>query len=341
MWDIFVFAFNAVMPIILLILLGYLLKRKGFLKPEFLKNGNAFVFKVCLPLLLFMNVYSIDSLSSIDWSVVIYSEIALLVIFILGIILVKFTIPDKRQKGVILQCVFRSNYAIIGLSLAMSLGGEAGSQVAALLSAFSIPTFNVLAIIALTMYTNEGENQSFLSQLKSTLIKICKNPLIIGVVCGLVALGIRGIITSTNDGVLVFSLKENIPFLYTSIKNISSIASPLALIILGGMFDFSLVKGMFKQIVIGVSARVLVVPAITIGCAILLSKYTSYFNFDVTVYPAFIALFGSPVAVSSAIMAEQMDNDGALATQLVVWTSILSIVTIFLFVIVLRSMGLI
>ena len=343
LWDVFVFAFNAIMPIILLIVVGYILKRIGFLKEEFLKMGNKFVFNVCLPCLLFINVYSIGSFSEIDWSVVIYSEIIIIVFFLIGMLFVKLFVKDPKQKGVILQCVFRSNYAIIGISLAQSLGGDAGLKIAAILSAFSIPTFNILAVLALSMY-NDGK-----ADFKNVLINIAKNPLIIGVVVGLVFLGIRALIPYEDiiDPITLevtrnykFTLKDNLPFLYKSVENISKIASPFALIVLGGLFNFSTVKGMIKEIIYGTSARILVVPAVGIFAAVLLSKYTSLINFDKTVYPALIALFGSPVAVSSAIMAQNMDNDGELAGQLVVWTSLFSIITIFVFVVILRSIGL-
>ncbi|MGN1154712.1 MAG: AEC family transporter, partial [Agathobacter sp.] len=114
---------------------------------------------------------------------------------------------------------------------------------------------------------------------------------------------------------------------------LSKISSPLALIILGGQFDFAAVKELRKQIAIGTLARVVIVPTIAIGLAITLSTFTSLIDFSAEVYPAFIALFGTPVAVSSAIMAQEMDNDGTLAGQLVVWTSIASIFTIFFFVV--------
>lgn len=336
--DVFMFAVNAVMPIILLILLGFFLKKIGFLKEDFLKKANTFVFKVCLPCLLFINVYQIESFETIDWTVVLYSEIAIIVIFLLGMILVKFTVKDNKKKGVILQCVFRSNFAIIGLPLAESLGGATGRGVAAVLSAFSIPTFNILAVIALSIYVKEeGEKINF----KDVLKKIVTNPLIIGVVLGLIVLGIRSLIP-VHDGVLSFSFSTNTytKFLYKSIENISKIGSPFALIILGGLFNFNAVKGMLKEILIGTLSRIVVVPFAVIAIAIVLSKTTSFFNFDQTIYPSLIALFGSPVAVSSAIMAESMDNDGELAGQLVVWTSIGSIVTIFLSVVILRGMGL-
>ena len=333
----FMCAFNGVFPIILLIVLGYFLKRKGFFSDEFLNKGNSFVFKVCLPCLLFINVYAIESFSEIDWKVVIYSELALLLFFSIGILIVKLFIEEDKQKGVVLQCIVRSNYAIIGIPLAAAFGGEAGEQVAAILGAFSIPTLNVFAVLALSVFIKkDGEKIS----LKSTIIKICKNPLIIGVVLGLLVIGIRSLIPTNELGELAFSLERDLPFIYKAIKNISSIASPLALFILGGKFSFNAVKGMLKQISIGVLARIVVVPATAIFLAVILDK-TNVFMFDnpQAVFPAFIALFGSPVAVSSAIMAQDMDNDGVLAGQLVVWTSVFSILTIVILVTTLGMLG--
>ena len=334
MLDVFMFAINAILPIIILIALGYLLKKYNFLTDEFLKVGNKFVFKVGLLCLLFINVYSIESFSEIDWSIVIFSVSCIFLIFGLGMLYVKFFIPENKQKGVVLQCLFRSNYAIIGLPLAASLGGDKGLEVAAILSAFSIPTFNILAVLALSMYS-DGK-----ADYKKVLLNICKNPLIIGVVAGLISLGIRSLIPLNENGQLVFSFSRDLKFLYKSIENISKIASPLALIVLGGTFNFSQTKGMLKQVISGTVGRTVLVPLITISAAVLLSKYTTVVNFDKSVYPALIALFASPVAVSSAIMAAQMDNDKELAGQYVVWTSLVSIITIFIIVVILRTVGL-
>lgn len=75
------------------------------------------------------------------------------------------------------------------------------------------------------------------------------------------------------------------------------------------------------------------------GMAIILSKYVNIINIDNTAFPALIALSGSPVAVSSAIMAQEMENDGVLAGQLVVWTSVMSIFTLFIIIAILRGLG--
>ncbi len=336
--DILITAVNAVMPIILVILLGYGLKRNGFLSKEFLKNGNKLMFNICLPCMLFINVYEIESFSSIQWDIVIYCVVMLLVIFVLGLATTIATTKIPERRGVILQCTFRSNFAIIGLSLAAALGGDEAMAVAAIVSAFTVPAFNILAVVALSMFlSNSGSEKN---SIRGVLINIAKNPLIIGVVLGLLCLGIRAA-QELVFGEVVFRLDTHTKFFYKAVNNLAVIASPLALLVLGGQFEFSAVRGMLKDIVVGTLWRLIIAPALGIGCAIWLSKSTGLLHCGVNEYPALVAMFGSPVAVSSAIMAGAMKNDEQLATQLVVWTSLLSIVTIFVTVCLLMWMGLI
>ncbi|MGN1104171.1 MAG: AEC family transporter [Candidatus Coproplasma sp.] len=346
---------NAVVPIILLILLGYLLKHFKFLNANFIKLGNKFVFKVCLPCMLFINIYdSMKSFADINWTVAIYAVVMIVVIFGLGLLTAILTTKDNKRRGVILQCTFRSNFAIIGLTLVERLGGD--TAIAGIVSAFSIPVFNILAVIALSIFTNGEETVEATvnadgtevinkpakkHSVKNILLNIIKNPLIIGVVVGLVFVGIREIevaICGVPAEELPFRFDTQLKFLYTAVKDLKAIASPLALIVLGGQFEFSAVKGMTKEIVVATAWRVLLAPLLGIGVAILLDLFTPI-TFGAEVYPTMIALFGTPVAVSSAIMAGEMKNDEQLATQLVVWTSIASILTIFVIVFVLMSFG--
>ena len=377
MLDVLLTSINAVFPIILLILLGYLLKRFKFLNDNFIKIGNKFVFKVCLPCMLCINIYdNMQSFADIRWDVVIYSTVVILIIFGLGLLTAILITKQQNRRGVILQCAFRSNFAIIGLTLVGRLGGD--EALGGIISAFSIPVFNILAVVALSIFTEKEQSalgrealknpaptameeeassspgvkaSKSKNSIKSILLNIVKNPLIIGVAVGLVLVGVReieracGWIRLIEDGgvtkeVVAFRLSAELKFLYTAIKDLKAIASPLALIVLGGQFEFSAVKGMTKEIIAGTIWRIVVAPLIGIGVAILLSNYTDLFTFDSTVYPTLIALFGTPVAVSSAIMAGEMKNDEQLATQLVVWTSIGSIITIFVIVFALMSFGL-
>lgn len=330
-------AVNAVAPIVLLILLGYILKQKGFLNDSFLKTGNALVFKVCLPCMLFVNVYGIQGMNQVPWGTVIYCLCAILVLFLVGLGIAVLGTKDLDRRGVLWQCVFRSNYAIIGLPLTAALGGETASSVSAIVATLAIPAFNICAVIALSVFKKDGAGKK--PGVKSVLLGIIKNPLIIGVLLGLVCLGIRALQVSL-FGEVVFALNRELKFAYDVAEKLKALTTPLALIVLGGQFQFSVVKGMLKEIVLGTVSRIVLAPVLCIGGAVLLSM-TGLIDCGPDTVPAMLCLFGTPVAVSSAVMASQMGGDEQLATQLVVWTSIGSIFSTFALVCALMYMGLI
>ena len=339
-FDNLAFTCNAILPIILLILLGYILKRIKLLPDGFWKMANKLCFKICLPAMLFINIYNVSNISGIleQWRIVLFSVIAILVIFMLGLLYVIFFVKDDKQKGVILQCVFRSNFAIVGISLSESLsqGKSEPVALAAVISAISIPLFNVLAIISLSLFIKDGNKKV---SVKSIIKKIVTNPLIIGVFLGIIFLGIRALLTIGRDTPL-FTIKDNVPFLYTTINNLKLMASPLALLALGGDFKFSAISRLKNQIIAGTLGRVVITPLICLVVAYFLNRNGSFFGMDNAIcFPALISLFGTPVAVSSAPMSAEMNNDEELAGQLVVWTSICSAFTLFLIIFICSSIG--
>lgn len=333
---ILITAVNALFPLIITIMLGYNLKCKGFLTEEFLKVGNKLVFNVCLPVMLFVNVYDIAGFAAINWDIVLYACAALALVFVLGLVITVLSTPVPERRGVIWQCTFRSNFAIIGLPLAGALGGEEAVAVASIVSSFTVPLFNIMSVIALSVFMGGSNGKA---SVRKIILNIVKNPLIIGVTLGLICLGIREMQNAV-FGRLMFSLQRDTAFIYKTLTNLKSIASPFALIVLGGQFEFSAVKGLLKEIIVGTVSRIVIAPLIGIGCAILVTAYTDWLVCGVNEYPALIAMFGSPVAVSSAVMAGNMGSDEQLATQLVVWTSIVSVITIFAEVCILIAMGL-
>lgn len=330
-------ALNAVMPIILTILLGYILRQKGFLSADFLQVGNKLVFKLMLPCMLFCNVYSIGSLADIQWDVTVYALAAIVLIFCLGFVTALTVTPVAQRRGVVLQCCFRSNFAIIGMPLAAALGGQESEGMAALLSAVSIPLFNILAVIALTVFV--GKKESFGKSVANILRGIVTNPLIIAVALGLVCLALRWGQAEV-FGQVRWTIKEDLAFVYSTLNTLKNGTTPLALIVLGGQFVFSAVKELKKEIIVATLWRVVIAPVVGIGGAVLLS-FAGLLQCQPAHYPALVALFGSPVAVSSAIMAKGMGGDEQLATQLVVWTTLCSGLTVFLLVCGLMAMGLI
>lgn len=330
-------AFNAVFPVVLMTLLGYVLQRIGFLSKEFIRVGSKFSFKVLMPCLLFVNVYNIESFASIRWDVVIYCSIILVIIFFLGLLSAILTTKIPERRGVVLQATFRSNMAIMGLSLASVLGGPEAIATSSIVSAFTLPVMNVLAVIALTIFVKPDDTNRV--SVGSILMGILKNPIIDGILVGMFFLLLRAL-QIRFFGRVVFALNDQLKCVYTALTNVKSMTSPFALMILGAQFDFSASKGMLREIIVGSVWRIILAPLLAIGTAVLLSNHIGILNFGVNEYPALLALFGTPAAVSSAIMAGQMKNDQQLGTQLVVWTSLCSIPTMFLLVCIMMAAGL-
>ena len=343
MFSTLAFAFNAVAPLVCLIFLGFIFRRIGLFTEEFVSKGYSFCFRIALPALLFCNVYSIESVGKINFRSVLYTLLVVFATFAIGVALSLLLVKDRKRRGVVTQCFFRSNCAVLGLALTESLGGVSALQCVSVLTAFSIPLFNILAVISLTVFLEgEEERERGFSprDLGRILYKIVTNPLIIGVCLGLLCLVFRSFIPTNDGGEKIFLLSRELPVLYTVVENISRIASPMMLLLLGAQFSFSAGKTMRREIAIGVIGRVLLSPVLAFGGAYLLN-YLGVISVGSAEYASFFAIFASPVAVSSAIMAREMENDGDLAAQLVVYTSIASGFTIFLFSVFFRAVGLI
>ena len=334
---ILITAVNAVLPIVLLIVLGYFLRSKGMINDSFIKMGNTLVFKICLPCMLFISVYEIAAMEAVQWDMAIYCVIAIVVLFALGGAVAVVTTKDSRRRGVIWQCCFRSNFAIIGIPLAVSLGAGEADAFGAIIAALAVPIFNMFAVIALSVFTEDASGHR--PSIKRIVLDIVKNPLIIGVVLGMLCLGLRAM-QRNFFGEAVFTLKQDLKFVYSVMEKLKAMTTPLALVVLGGQFKFSVVKGMFREIAVATVFRIVAAPLLCIGAAVLLAKTTGIISCGADTMPSLIALFGSPVAVSSAVMASQMGGDEQLAAQLVVWTCVGSIFTIFVQVCVLMAAGL-
>ena len=177
-----IFAVNSVLPIILMIAVGYFMKSIDLIKPDMAVRLNTLVFRVFLPIMLFLNVYKIENFNEIDFSFVLYAVGITVLLFAIGIPVMHVLFKENRQRSVMLQGIFRANYALVGIPLAESLFGSEGSIMASLLSAFIVPIFNILAVICLTIYSVGDKKPSISGVLKG----IAKNPLIQGIFCGFI-----------------------------------------------------------------------------------------------------------------------------------------------------------
>ena len=247
--------------------------------------------------------------------------------FTLSIPVICALTPDNSRRGVLLQVTFRSNYALIGIALATELfpDGGIGAAVATLLSAFIIPIFNILAVICLTVFSSSHESPS----IKKVLLGIIKNPLIIGVLLGAVMLGAKLVLRSNG---ISFALEDITP-VWKTLNYLSTMATPIALVALGAQFEFSAIAGMKRELIFGVAMRGIIIPALALTAAYLLG------TFNGPHFATFVAVFCTPIAVSSVPMAQEMGADTSLAGQLVVWTTIFSAITIFATSFILKELG--
>lgn len=319
----FLFSINAVLPIILMVLIGYLLKRLGLLPKAVATQMNKIVFRVLIPVMLMMNMYKIDLSMRFQFNYILFGVGLLLGLFAILLYPICILTPEKNQRGVMLQTIFRSNYALIGIPLATALCGDSGAILATVMGAVMIPIFNVLAVFCLTLFSSAKADY------KKILIGILKNPLILGVAVGGVLLLLRLLFERTG---ITLRLTDVTP-VYKILSDLSAMSTPLALLCLGANFEFSAIPALKRQIILGVSLRNVLVPLIGIGGALLLGCFESAH------FAVFIALFATPLAVSTVPMTQEMDGDHALAGQVLVFSTIFSTLSIFLCTYILRLIG--
>ena len=308
----FFLAFSVVCPLFLMMALGYGLRKIGMFTEDLLRQLNRLCFQVFLPLIVFVNVYNSDFSTDFKPGLVGFAVAGVVVIFAALLFIVPRFEKDDTRRSVLIQGMFRSNYVLFGLPIAKSLFGDANTSTTAVLIAFVVPLFNVLAVCALEIFRNGTID------LKSVLTDIITNPLILGALAAFffIATGIR----------LPIILEQ-------TIGDIASIATPLALIVLGGSFAFSSLRGNGWALAGAVGGKLIIVPLIGITVSLALG----YRGIELG---ALMALFASPTAVSSFTMAQQMEADDRLAGQIVVMTSLVSVASIFIWVTILEEAGL-
>lgn len=307
-----ILAFSVVFPLIVMMSLGYVLRVLKITDIHSLNVMNKLIFRVFLPLLLFLNIYSlnIEEIFQKDMlKLLSITAISIVMAILLSYFLFSSFVKDKRKCSVMIQGVFRSNLILFGIPISASIYGEGKTGVVSLLAAFIVPLFNILAVVVLELHRGNKLN------MKVILFSILKNPLIIASLCAF----------------LLLYLKLELPTLLLSpMESMSKVATPLAFVVLGGTFHFDRVARNLKYLTAVVLGKLIVFPAILFLVAILMG----FRNESIV---ALIGAIASPTAISSFNMAMEMDADGELAGQIVVITSIISIITIFLWVFTLKS----
>lgn len=308
-----VLSFQVVLPLFLDIALGYFLRCIGLIEEATQKSLNRLCFRVFLPIYLFLNVYNTDITAVFDPGLIAFAVGGVLTVFLIMMLLMPRLEKDNAKCGVMVQAIFRTNFVLYGLPVVTSLYGEAHTGPTSLLIGFVVPTYNVLAVVCLEYFRGGRPD------LRKMLRGIAANPLIIA--------SLLGIVMNLLDIPLPVGVKK-------SVTDLSRVATPLSLVVLGAGFQLGSIRGSTHQLAICLPLRLLAVPLVMLALGTLLGYRGE------TLVPI-LAIFGTPVAVSSYTMAEQMGGDGELAALLVVLTTALSIVTMFLFIFALKQLGLV
>ena len=332
MFETFLYAFHAVMPMLLIMLLGFIVRRIGPWDGRFFKQVNKLCFHLFLPLSLALSVYNIQDLTAINWPALLFLPFCVLLCAGMGWVAARFLVPRRNQKGVILQAAYRSNQSFLGLPLASALGIEGAVAFASVAIALCIPLFNILSVVCLSYYSDrEGVQADFRSMVRGVLT----NPLVVGILTAICLVVIRQFLP-TVDGVPVFSIARNLPSVYTAISNLAKVASPMMLFVLGTNLDLGSTRSILKELSLGLFLRLIAAPVLALSLFLLLRGPLGITPVEI---PALLASFATPVAVSTPVMTQEIGGDEQLAGQLVVWSSLLSMFTIFCFIFLLRSFG--
>jgi len=310
----FSFSLNATIPIFLTMVVGYFLRQIKMVDEPFLKKLNTINFKVTLPVLVFRDIATSDFRSVWDTKYVLFCFLVTLfcILAIWGVSSLVY--KDKDKIGELVQASYRSSAAVMGIAFIQNIYGNSG--MAPLMIIGTVPLYNVAAVLILSLTGPEAAGLSK-ENLKKTFVDILKNPIIIGIVLGIIASALQ------------------IPFptiVSKTVNNVAVTASPLALIGLGAGFEGKkAIKAICPTMVASI-LKLVIQPVLFLPLAV-------YLGFRNEMLIALVVMLGAPTTASCYIMAKNMGHEGTLTSSVVVTTTFLSSITLTALLFVLRSMG--
>lgn len=308
----FQIAFDLVAPLVIYMAVGRVVRLLDLLSGESLRQINAMIFKLLIPLQLFFDIYSADLGATADPALFIWAGSLTVAVFLVTLFVTKRTVKDRPDVPTMTQAIFRSNSVLFGSVISSALAGEAGAAVSAALSVLIVPLFNILAVIVFEVERGGKVD------LRRVLINIAKNPL--------VDAGVLGAVVNLT-GIKIPAL------IFTPLNTLGDLATPLALVVLGAMLSLGSIVSHKRLLFTAVFCRLVAVPAVCLGVLIAL-------GFRNEMLVVLMAVFASPTAVASAPMAQSMGGNCILASEAVALSTVFSIITVFLFTFTLSSLGL-
>ena len=310
-----IFSLNATIPIFLMMLLGMLFRKLGWMDEVFAAKMNKFVFLVPLPVLLFEQLATVDFSEVWDIKFILFCFVVTAISITIST-LISLLWKDRSIKGEFIQATYRSSAALLGIAFIQNIYGTSG--MAPLMIIASVPIYNVMAVVVLAFLKPERERLDG-TLIKKTLKGIATNPIILGILAGVIWSGCK---------------LPCPPILIKTVDNLGKLATPLGLMAMGAAFD---AKKAFGKIKPAVTATVL---KLVVWCAVFL-PVAVMFGFRQEELIAILVMLGSATTVSSYVMARNMGHEGVLASSIVMLTTFFSGFTLTFWLYLLRSMGLI
>lgn len=310
-----IFSLNATIPLFLMMVTGYLLKMIGYVDASGAAMMNKLVFRLFLPALLFLDLAQEDFKAIWDGEMVLFCFVTT-ILSILIAVLISLIDKDRKERGEIIQGAFRSGAATLGIAFMLNIYDNATA--AALMIIGSVPLYNIMSVIILSI-TAQDQELDRTGVLKKTVRNLVTNPIILSIAFGM----------------LWSLLRLPMPVIMKkSVTYLGNVASPLALIVLGSEFEFKAAGAKLKEIAASSFAKLILFCVIFLPFAVLL-------GFRDEKLVAILIMLGSGTTTSSFIMAKNMGHDGVISSSVVMITTLLMPFTMTLWLCILRSLGLI
>lgn len=295
------FLISIVSPVFLLIIAGYILKKRAIIDDIFIDKTSSFVYKVCLPTLIFMKLYNVDLDKTFDFKMAVLIIAGTFLIFVFGWSISKLLKLHLKDAGAFIQGTFRSNYAIIGLAIISRMFSDSSVAKASFLLLFALPLYNVLSVIALTSFSGSKKQRMI-----KTVNEILLNPLILAVIIALpfsaFEIGLDEVITTTGN-------------------YLASIALPLALLGIGGTLELRKVIKASHLAVTASAIKIIFAPVFIIIVALLWNVHGE----DLGIL---FVIFGCPTAIASFVLTAGLKGNVKLAGNIIVVSTLGSMISI-------------
>ncbi|MBS7182705.1 MAG: AEC family transporter [Eubacterium sp.] len=312
--DNFIYSLNATVPVFVVIVAGYTLKKIGWINEGFIKAANKLTFSLTLPLLLIQDMMSNDFIAHFQLKYVLFCFLVTLLCCVGTTVVAMLVMKDKNILAEFVQASYRSSAAVLGAAFILNIYGSTGMLPLMIVGA--VPFYNVYAVIILTVFCPEkGATQE--KTLAKTLKGIATNPIIIGIVVG----------------VILSALKVDFPIMIdNTINNFAKNTTPLALLAIGGSFEIGKALKKIKPAVIATTLKLIGWPIIFLPLAVMLGFRNSELL-------AIVIMLGSPTTPSCYVMVKSMKSEGTLTSSVIVLTTMFSAFSITAIIFVLRTMG--